>query len=74
MLLKRISELRASKCTTIRDHQGWCGTAGAEETPRDGAQEVTGVPWDGQGYGEEGIQPRKTPWDPTGSPQAAKVQ
>lgn len=54
MPLKKISELRASKCTTtIRDHQGWCGTAGMEGTPRNGAQGGAGMPQGGQGDGEE---------------------
>lgn len=37
-------------------------------------QEGAGVPQDGQSYGEQGIQPRRTPWDAGGSPQAAEVQ
>ena len=74
VLLKRISELRANRCTIIRDHQGWCGTASMEGTPWHGVQAGAGVPWDGQGYREEGIRPRKTPRDPRGSPEAAKVQ
>lgn len=57
--------------------------APASEIIRDGVghpewrihpQEGAGVPQDGQSYGEQGIQPRKTPWDPGGSPQAAEVQ
>lgn len=69
MPLKRISELRASKRTaTIRDHQGWCGTAGMEGTPRDGAQGGAGMPQGGQGDGEES-SPGKHPESKGGLPR-----